>query len=702
MNALKGYKNTAIFLSAIGSMVGPAAQAQAADTSEWLCEFCPFESGQQADVSVGASSVSDDSAYFGDASGYSEEGVYANLDGTGSFTSDTHRLQWQVEDLGLDSRVAALRGARPGSFNYNVAYRQIPRHQSFTSDSIFLQSDDGTLSLPAGWVRAPVTSGFTELDTNLERRDIESERRIFEVGGNYLPSSRFKFSANYRRQERDGLGVYGGSYFTQSSLLPGSFDYATDVVDFGIRYAADNGILSLDYYVSEFDNSNTELRWENPFTSSPGSEFAALARPPDNSFQQLSLSGRYRFSTFQTVASFTAAMGRMEQDEVLLPYTTNPNLAVSPLPRSSLDAKVDTTNFAFSLTSRPFQKLRVKLNYRYDERDNQTAQSDWSRVIADTFVSGESETNTPYSFERTALNLSAEYKLFQSVRISGGYDRKTIDRDFQEVAEQTEDTGWGGVRWRPGGAWDIDFRAGASERDMDQYNEIVGEALGQNPLMRKYNLAYRYRRFGQLRVAVSPAESPVSLTIEGLYADDEYTKSQLGITGGDDLRIAADLSWALSENASVYLSGGSENIESQQNGSELFAAPDWRATNEDQFNTAGVGFRIIQIADKFDLQMDYTRSDGTSKIIVDSASGGVSQFPDLKSTLDFLRVQFSYRRSNRLDYTMKLRYQKFTAEDWSLEGVDPATIPVVLTMGANPYDDEVLIVGLGVRYLFNR
>ena len=47
---------------------------------------------------------------------------------------------------------------------------------------------------------------------------------------------------------------------------------------------------------------------------------------------------------------------------------------------------------------------------------------------------------------------------------------------------------------------------------------------------------------------------------------------------------------------------------------------------------------------------------------------------------------------------MDLRYQSFSAEDWALEGVGPATIPVVLTMGAQPYDDEVLIVGLGFRY----
>ena len=32
-------------------------------------------------------------------------------------------------------------------------------------------------------------------------------------------------------------------------------------------------------------------------------------------------------------------------------------------------------------------------------------------------------------------------------------------------------------------------------------------------------------------------------------------------------------------------------------------------------------------------------------------------------------------------------------------GVGPATIPVVLTLGAQPYDDQVLIFGLGFRYL---
>jgi hypothetical protein len=217
--------------------------------------------------------------------------------------------------------------------------------------------------------------------------------------------------------------------------------------------------------------------------------------------------------------------------------------------------------------------------------------------------------------------------------------------------------------------------------------------------MRKYNLAYRYRRFGELTVVASLPESPVSLTVNGMYADDDYTHSQLGLTGGDDLRLAADLSWVVSENTSIYLTGGYENIESEQAGSEQFSTPDWRASNIDDFYTVGGGFRARNIADKFDLQVDYIRSDGTSEIKINSASSGASRFPDLESTLDYLRLKLSYHRSDRLELTMNLRYQSFSAEDWALEGVGPATIPVILTLGANPYDDERFIFGLGFRYL---
>jgi MtrB/PioB family decaheme-associated outer membrane protein len=688
-----------IFVTAIAALFESSALTAEVDTSAWICEFCPFESGHRADYELGASYVSEDSAYIGDASGYAEEGAYLNVDGQGSYYDDSYQMQWTVEDLGLDSRSAEISGGRQGTYDYHLSYRQLPRHVYDTTATIFEQVSADTLDLPSGWVTAPLTSGFTELNSSLVSRNIESERKSVALGGRYKPSDRFRISADFRRQKRDGTDVFAGSYFSQSSLLPRPFDYETNEIDLDVRYVGDRGFLTLAYYASLFDNSNAELRWENPFTSSPGAEQGALAQPPDNTFQQVSLSGSYRFAPYRIVLSFSGALGSIEQDETFLPYTINPNLSTSPLPQAQLDGSVDTTNLAFTLTSKPHRRARVVLAYRYDERDNKTTQMLWNRVVTDTFNSADVETNVPYSYERSKLNLSGHFALTETVRISGGYDRTTVDRNFQEVAEQTEDSGWGQVRWRPNAHIEISGRAGTSERDFDRYDETIAAGLGQNPIMRKYNLAYRYRQFGDLTLSASLPEKPVSLTLTALFANDDYMRSQLGLIEGDDLRLAADLSWSLSDTASMYLNAGFESIESQQAGSEQFSTPDWQAVSSDDFYTVGVGFRVNQVADKFDLQFDYLRSQGSSEIDVDSASGGLSRFPDLESTLDSLRIRLTYRKSERLELALRLRYESFEAEDWSLEGVGPDTIPVVLTLGAEPYDSDVFIVGLAFRYL---
>ena len=423
-----------------------------------------------------------------------------------------------------------------------------------------------------------------------------------------------------------------------------------------------------------------------------------LAQAPDNQFQQIKLGGGYRFPSLRTSISASAAIGEVEQTAALLAYTSNPNLAPGALPRSSLNGSVDTLNYALSVNSRPFNKARVRLSYRYDERDNQTPIDVWERVIVDSLLSGDPESNIPYSFERSVFDLSGDYDLFDSLRISGGYERRDTERDFQEVREQTEDTGWGRVRWRPIDAIEIDGRAGTAKRDVDSYNEIVAVGFGQNPLMRKYNLAYRFREFAEASFAIMPTSMPVSLTIDGRYADDDYSRSPIGLVSGRELYIGADVGWAMSEQSSLYLNIGSEAIESEQFGSEAFADADWRAFHDDEFMTLGAGFRVRQIADKIDIQFDWTRADGTSAIELDPATGGPDAFPDFETTLDLVRLRLGYRHSERLEINASLTYQSFQAEDWSIEGVGPATIREVLSLGAMPYDDEQILFGVGFQY----
>lgn len=674
------------------------AFAQTVDTSEWVCEYCPFESGHRADYDVGASVVSDDSAYFGDASGYDEEGAYANVDGEGTYASESHRIMWSVEDLGLDSRVAELDGGRPGVFGYRISWRELPRRQFITTDSIFVAAGDDMLGLPAGWVNAGSTAGFTELDTSLSRQDIESDRSTLEVGGKYLALNRFDFDVNFRHQEWDGVDVVGGSNFSTSSLLPARFDYASDEFDVSIRYQLDRGSIALSWYLSDFDGGGSSLTWETPFTSSPGAEFSELARPPDNEFSLLTLSGGYRFDTWTTNLGFSASVGQIEQDAALLGYTTNSNLTTDPLPRNSLDGDIDINRFALTVTTRPIDKARVRFSARYDERDNGTPSETWNRVITDTFLSGDPEMNLPYSYERTNLEVSGDYALFDNLRLSAGYEHKETDRDLQEVAEQSEDIGWGRVRWQPNSLIDLEVKAGTAKRDIDRLDESLLSMQDQNPLMRKYDVAYRYREFGELTLNASLPNFPLGFTLSGVLADDSYTKSELGLVSGEDIRVALDISWTVSEKAFVYLNTGFENIEADQLGSESFAASDWRATTDDDFVSVGAGFRVHGIADKIDLQLDYLHSDGTSEIAVDSVAMGLSQFPDLETTLDNLRIRASFQYSERLEIAGSLRYQDFSAEDWALEGVTPDTILPVLGLGAKPYDEDQLVFGLSFSY----
>ncbi len=682
---------------AVSALLAPAATSAAPDTSEWKCERCPFVKGHQAELAAGSTWVSDDAVTLGDATGYDEKGGYLIAEGSGLLASGSHRLAWSAEDLGLDSRAVEIEGGRPGTFDYRLSYRQLPRHRFDTTRTIFTRAPDGLLALPASWTFAGTTAGMTDLAASLVAQDIESERETIGVGGGVQATSRFRLFADFQREERDGTRVAGAPYFTSASLLPHYFDYQTDQVDAGIRYDGQRGWLKFAYHGSFFDSSADAIAWESPFVTAPGAERSALAEAPDNDFQQLVLTGGYRLALFDTRISFSAAMGQGTQDELLLPYTTNPNLVTAALPRASLNAEVDTTNLALTVVSRPFPKTRVEFALRNDERDNKTDALPWSRVIADTFLSGETELNVPYGFERLRMNLSADYELADGLVVSAGYDFTDLDRDFQEVSEQNEDTGWGRLRWRTGAGLDIMARAGIARREVDGYDAGVAASFEQNPLMRKFNLAYRYREFGELSASVTPHDSPYSVGTRASFADNSYSSSPLGVTESKERHIAVDFNWAVADGTTLYLLAGFDRVETLQAGSGAFATPDWRATHTDEFYSLGGGLQVTGIADKLDLRVDWSRAVGTTAIDV-SGGGGPAAFPDLESTIDSFRAQLVYHVSGKLDASLQLRYERLPTEDWALAGVAPDALPTVLTLGALPYDDEAWLAGLSFRY----
>jgi MtrB/PioB family decaheme-associated outer membrane protein len=689
--------------SAAAAVIAPCASAQDVpprpDTATWKCERCPFARGYDADYELGATYVSEDAARFGNATGYDEEGGYVLAAGTGQYDTDAYRMQWDLLDLGLDSRVVEISGGAPGTYEYRIEYSELPYRRFDTTDTVFRQAGDEALVLPDDWVRAGTTGGFTALDASLIDRNIESDRQSLQVGGEFSGVERLTLSADYRRTERDGHSIVGASFFNSAALLPARFDERTDTVDVGAAYRLNRGFIELSWTGSFYDNTDRAWRWDNPYL---GAAEGQVAQAPDSDAQTITLAGAYGFAA-NTVLSLSAALGEIEQDESLLAYSIDPSLA-GPLPRSSIDGKVDTTHVDLRLTSRPWEFLRLKGVYRYDDRDNRTPVAQWSRVITDLFASGETEDNRPYDFKRTRLELSAAARFdwwswLEPFEFEGGYERVETDRTLQEVAEQTEDGGWGRVRWRASGA-EVSLRAGASRRDTDHYDAGVAAALEQNPLLRKYTLAYRYRDFCELRATLGWPGQPITFGGEAFYASDDYTESPLGLRKSDDRRFAADVTWAVTERASLYLQGGYEDLESRSVGSESFDGADWQSQHRDRFRTLGAGLDFGTAADRFGTRVAFTYAEGHGDVDVTSALSGGGAYPRLETEMISAVVDFDYRLSKAIDLRLQVRYEDFSSDDWALGGVEPATIPTVLTLGADPYEYDVYLVSLSMRYRF--
>jgi len=361
-----------LLATAISSvLLAPAAALAQVDTSDWNCEYCPFEDGYSAEYEAGAGYVSDDAFRFGNGTGLDEKGAEVHLAGEGRYLRDGTEVRFYAEDLGISSRVFEFGAGKPGKFGIDLGYRELP-YRGFGDTVTPFTGGGDTLDLPASWVPAASTGGMTELSTSLVPHAIEMDRQVIDFGANYLPSSRFRLYADYQRQQREGTKMMAGSFFSQSSYLPRAVDDYTDRFDAGVRYSNGPFNIALAYFGSFYTNELSSLTWDNPYTPFPGADQGQMALEPDNDFQQLSLSGAYRAQAWNTVIAFSLASGSGEQSADLLPYTINPTIPAPLILMSGASAEVDTINYGLTLTAQPHERANIRISYRYDERDNKT------------------------------------------------------------------------------------------------------------------------------------------------------------------------------------------------------------------------------------------------------------------------------------------------------------------------------------------
>jgi MtrB/PioB family decaheme-associated outer membrane protein len=686
-------------LSAAGAAA--AEQSAAPDTSEWTCSKCPFDRGYRTEVELGGAYVDEDSAKFGDYTGLDEKGGYviANAEGRAAEESG-YVLEYELTDLGLDSREVRLGGGKQGKYEFDLFYDAIPHRIWDTTATPFGGNGSTALTLPSNWVDAGYTGGMTALDASLRDVDVGFDRDRYGAAGRFWLGENVKFDLDYRRDERDGTRTQLASFGSTSTELLRPVDDATDRLDATVRYQAKNWFVQAGYFGSIYDTKAALLRWDNPFTAMvAGADVGQMAMAPDNQYHEFGLSAGWFGLPGNSTITLSLASGTGTQDTGFLPYTSNPQLVTDALPARNLDGEVDVTRADLTVTSRPIDRLRLRGSVAYDERDNGTRQLAWTSIVhTDLFPVLDDRVNPAYGFERLRVFGSADFSVYDDLTIGAGGEFRTLDRTgtAQEVKSEDLTDGWGSVRYTPTGFFGVVVKGGAMERTPDQYEENAAGS-GQNPLMRKYNMAYLYRSYGEAIANLAFGSLPITLGASAFYGDDSYTQSTLGATTGLDRRYGVDLTWAASDTLSVYASAGEEKIDAKRQGSQVFGPPDWRYVLEDNFETYGAGLRA-QPLEKLGVDLDYTYAKGTSRTALVGVNGG--NFPANESEFSTLTADVTYAMSERVDLALTWRYESFDSTDWAIQGVEPATLNTVLALGADPYDYSVNYVGASVRYYF--
>jgi MtrB/PioB family decaheme-associated outer membrane protein len=270
-----------------------------------------------------------------------------------------------------------------------------------------------------------------------------------------------------------------------------------------------------------------------------------VALPPDNQSHQLSLSGGYGF-TPTTRAMFKAAYGSIRQDEA---FSAGIGGALPGIP-SNLDGRIDTTLLQAGISSRPSPRLGLRVDLRYEERDDKTPIFVYTTPGATTTHNGENE---PRSFKNMIGKAEASYLLPADFRITGGVGREDRKRNTSPVRsvshrDETEET-----------SYKVDLRRSLSETINGAITYVHSEREGSDWLVNTRNdgsigsnlihplhLADRNRDKVRVGLDWTPSE-PLSVQFVAEGADDEYSGRVLGPREGKAYFVSIDAAYTFSE-----------------------------------------------------------------------------------------------------------------------------------------------------------
>ncbi|MBK6286561.1 MAG: MtrB/PioB family decaheme-associated outer membrane protein [Gammaproteobacteria bacterium] len=571
--------------------------------------------------------------------------------------------------------------------------------------------------LPAGYVPG-ASSAAPAFYTG---EDIGSKRSTFGLEGLKTLGEQWTVSFDLQRQDKTGDDVMGGNQgFSGTGLVPENINYSTDLMSARADYASRCLQTGLEVYLSQFDNDNNALPYENANYAPIGVE--QLALEPDNQFLRVGIDGGWNFD-MRTRLSWFADWSRGEQDDHFLPVVNDTNFypTVNPVfPYSSLDGEVERTSLKLALVGRPTARLDYRLQYDYKDKDTrhdpiQTQLVSYSGSASDGY------SNRIYDSERQTFAIEGGYRFASRVRLRGGIELETTDRDTDELdplgaalsfTDSTdEDRYWVELKLPNLAALSVKLRAeyNVVEADLSDETEEFISPGGVGRRATPFFLLDRDQDVYKINADYALSDS-VSLYGSFSVVRDDFNNDTYGLDTRDAEVTTVGLSWAASKAVSLSAYGSYEDYKVRQLGRQMggTAVPysEWKLDSEDNADAFGLTLDWVVVEDRFDLSMDFAYLESDSSYETNETYfGGITlvtgDTPDSNDSLSRLNIVGNYHFNDRIDVIGRYIYESRNAEDWawSPDVVTAGTAAAVAFAYERPdYNSQAVM--MSVRYKF--
>lgn len=703
----------AIVVALLGTALAPAAgQAQSrGEAARWLDGF-----QVHGTVEVGGMPQSVDSS----SSKFEE---YRDLPGgwpvlpraqvQGSEPERGYYFELSAEDAAEQDGRYVIRAGEIGRLEIEAGWDQIPHKLSKGARTLYRRRGDD-LFLDDD-IRRSVSSDNALLPTVLELARAHGLRLREDTGWvdvRLTPRSFLTFKAHYRAERQRGTRAIGtASAFSAGANtleLPEPLEYVTHTVGASGEYATRSLMLRFIYGGSVFRNPYAVLEWDNPLAleDAPNAfSTGRLAREPDNQAHEFRLEGR-AVAPLRTVMAGSFSYGFRSQNDNLLPLTSNTALfdpPLSPLAANKLDGWVDIINASYRITAEPIENVTLAGRARYydfGDRSRRLAIAD--PVIADSLVAGDPRKDPRFSYSKESLGAGVSWRPLRQVRGGIDYDWVRWHRENREVKNSDENT----VRTSLGAtplAWLTlaaaythairdpgSYEAGAVERSFTEGPSIEGAVFG---LLRKYDLAHRQRDAVSVSLQASPWQRLAAGAAFELGADD-YDRSVYGLLDDDTLSYSFDLTYSLSQRATLFADYTREEYRYNQRsrfrplenvGDVQRAiddtANDWRVRGHDSVDTVSVGATFNIVPNKLDVDLGYNFSFGIGRLKAGSVAGGelsgeAEDYPNVKNRLHQATLTLVCRLREDLKARLGYAFERYTESDFATDEIAPSMTAV--------------------------